>query len=94
MSDFTEQSLGCLCNASLLPRICPLFAIVLMVISRLIWVSFRLLKDQSLQKKYKKMALLFASVIFFVYLCSRKGLETSRHSLTLNRNPGLTSPAA
>ena len=31
------------------------------------------------------MALLFASVIFFVYLCSRKGLETSRHSLTLNR---------
>ena len=23
------------------------------------------------------MALLFASVIFFVYLCSRKGLETS-----------------
>ena len=27
-----------------------------------------------------------AYVIFFVYLCSRKGLETSRHSLTLKRN--------
>ena len=65
MRDYLEQSLGCLCNASVAPLICPLFAIVLMVISRLIWVSFRLLKDQSLQK-YKKMAYKFAYVIFFV----------------------------
>ena len=31
------------------------------------------------------MALLFASVIFFVYLCTRKGWKPLRHSLTLNR---------
>ena len=53
MRDYLEQSLGCLCSASVAPLIRPLFAIVLMGISRLIWVSFRLLKDQSLQKNTK-----------------------------------------
>ena len=35
-----------------------------------------LISDLTDSEKFIKMALLFACVIFFVYLCSRKGYET------------------
>ena len=37
------------------------------------------------------MAYKFVYVIFFVYLCTRKGLETSRHSLALTNIAGTDS---